>query len=275
MVITCPNCGSTFNLADDQVVPERRVRCSICSHIFHLAQGMPEAADNPFLTAKSDATENAEQAGVSDTGEDGGPTDQTIEQSPSKKKKNSAKSKPATIILAAVLLLLIVGGALWFLVFRDSSAGGGSIEAEAMDQARRISEIAIDKRRQSIVDNRVLGNILVIDGEVANMGDSVKHYIQLEASLIDPDGVVVMRKPIICGPVLSESQLQSMGEAGIESWLSNMAQVIDKNVNVPKNGRVPFMVVFYRLPPEMLESPARYSYRLTVMEALEKLPTTK
>lgn len=48
MIVTCPNCETQFNLADELYVPGRKARCSVCSFVFILpalaAPGIPAAA---------------------------------------------------------------------------------------------------------------------------------------------------------------------------------------------------------------------------------------
>lgn len=268
MIITCPNCGTTFNLPDDKVSPEHKARCAVCRHVFQLAQGMPGASDNRFLSPDAAPASAGHEVGAGTA-----VADETATQG--KKKKGGSKKASVPLLIGAVVAILVLLAAIWFFVLRDTTGGGETGAKADQELARRVEEIAIDKRRQRIMENTTLGKILVIEGEVTNMGDSPKHYIQLEASLIDPEGGTFMHKPFYCGTQLSDSQLQTMGEAGIETRLSDSARISYSNTAIPRGGRVPFMVVFYRLPQEMLESPARYSYRLTVIDALEKLPSAR
>jgi predicted Zn finger-like uncharacterized protein len=50
MVITCPNCSTQFNLADERYMPGRKARCSVCSYIFVL---MAQVDDNEVPSVPS------------------------------------------------------------------------------------------------------------------------------------------------------------------------------------------------------------------------------
>ncbi len=271
MVITCPNCGSTFNLPEYRVDPEARARCSVCGHIFQLRQGMPGAAGNPFISAQPAAegpirdllseVQDSDASG-SAAGRENAPESSV----PSYKPPQAKKGGKGKIIIIFVLILAILGGAGYYFFFSEAGPSGKEAVSER-DKARQVEKISIIRRRQYLKENQYLGKIIVIDGTVVNKGDRPKNFIKLEAALIDPQGAVLMSKQFFCGPELKQAQLETMGEVEMEKWLTNETEVFKLNTNVRKNDQVPFMVVFYRPPAKLLESAEGYSYRLTVIDA--------
>jgi hypothetical protein len=181
-------------------------------------------------------------------------------------KKKPKRSKLKTVIAALVVLLLAAGGAGYFFL---PSAPQTEPVISAEEHARIVQEISINRRRQYIKENRHLGRIIVIDGTVVNTGENPKNFIKLEAAIIDPIGAVVLRKEFYAGPGVSQLQLESLSEAELEKWLTNETEIFRANTNVQQGDSVPFMVVFFRPPPKLLEEIAGYSYRLTVVDAQE------
>ncbi len=266
MVITCPNCGSTFNLPESRVDSEARARCSVCGHIFQLRQGMPGATDNHFISTQP-AAEGPIRDLLSEVHDSPAGQEKAPEPSaPSHKPPQVKKGGKGKIIILLVLILAILGGAGYYFLFSESGPSGKEAVSER-DKARQVEKISIIRRRQYLKENQHLGKIIVIDGMVANKGDKPKNFIKLEAALLDPQGNVLMSKQFFCGPELKQAQLETMGEVEMEKWLTNETEVFKLNTNVRKDDQVPFMVVFYRPPAELLESAEGYSYRLTVVDA--------
>jgi len=85
--------------------------------------------------------------------------------------------------------------------------------------------------------------------------------------LFDKDGKLLDKKQQMAGTSVSLFQLQVLGEKELEQALGNRIEILSNNTNVPLNGEVPFMIVFYK-PAETVTE-----FGVTVVEA--KAPPKK
>jgi hypothetical protein len=112
-----------------------------------------------------------------------------------------------------------------------------------------IERLDITNLRQYMLQNEKIGNILVIEGKVANGYDEPREFIVVEASIYDSANNLLVSKDQMGGAVVSLFQLQVLGEQELEQTLNNKLDILTNNTNIPPGGTVPFMLVFYK-PPE-------------------------
>jgi hypothetical protein len=111
-----------------------------------------------------------------------------------------------------------------------------------------VSRIVLKNVRQYTIANEKMGQIAVIEGKAVNEFDDARELIKVEAVLYDKDGKELNKKQQLAGTTVSLFQLQILGEKELEQALSNRIEILSNNTNVPPNGEVPFMVVFYAQP---------------------------
>ncbi len=58
MILKCPSCSTTYNFPDDKFQPGRKVKCTVCGHIFVLDEPKPEPALDEALSQPDDELEN-------------------------------------------------------------------------------------------------------------------------------------------------------------------------------------------------------------------------
>ena len=208
MKVTCPNCKTTYNLPDDKVHPGAKLRCTVCRQV--------------FAPPKRENYQESYEA-VPKT------SDSVVSISIGKPDK-PGKGKKLCLFL---LFLILLGGA----------AAGVWRYTDSM-----VNKLQIQNIRQYTVKNEKIGNIVVIEGKVANGFDEARELIRVEAALQDETGNTLVSKSQLAGPTISLFQLQVLSEAELEQGLSNKLDILTNNTNIAPGGSVPFMVVFYGAP---------------------------
>lgn len=252
MKITCPHCKTTYNLSDNKVHPGVKLRCTVCRQVF--------APPKREISQKSYAAPKAADPVVSIT---------------IGKPDKPRKGKKLYLFL---LFLILFGGAAagawrytdWLdpvkAMIAESRKQNKSDVAESDDEraariASMVSKLQIQNIRQYTVKNEKIGNIVVIEGKIANGFDEARELIRVEAALQDEMGNTLVSKSRLAGATISLFQLQVLSEAELEQGLSNKLDILTNNTNIAPGGSVPFMVVFYGAP----EKASRFN--VTVIDA--------
>ncbi|MBN2255963.1 MAG: zinc-ribbon domain-containing protein [Deltaproteobacteria bacterium] len=106
----------------------------------------------------------------------------------------------------------------------------------------------IDTKEQAI-NNWIAGDILVVEGFAVNKGDIPASKVKVRGRILDAAGAVLMEETSYGGTVLSEEELRNLTEEELHAELSNPWGRDFDNRNIPKDGRLPFTLVFVN-PPE-------------------------
>lgn len=218
MEITCPKCTSRFNLPDSIAKPGTRLRCSVCKEIFRLEES---------ATASTSSHPERLDLDIKPKG-----------------------SKGTTLLRLLLLILLICGGALGWWYYRH---GVHLATEQAVPIEKKVELLTMRNVRQFYVNNEKVGQILVIEGKVVNEFPVPKELIQIEAALYGQDQQTLATKTQLAGTALSLFQLQVLGEKELESFLNNKIEILSNNTNVQPGSEVPFMVLFYKPPPNVGE----------------------
>jgi len=154
--------------------------------------------------------------------------------------------------MLVLLLIGFVGGGAW-LHLKGKTGGIPAAPASGLSQAQKVERLRMRNVRQFYVTNEKIGLISVIEGKVVNGFSSPRELIAVEASLYGKDKTTLDRKKQFAGTSLSLFQLQVLGQAELDAFLDNKLDVLANNTNIPPNGEVPFMVIFYNPPPTVTE----------------------
>ncbi len=255
MILSCPQCETSFSLPDEMYRLGRKARCSSCGHVFP----MPPMPD-PLLavTAKSD------------------------------KKKEKASGKPSfvssrikkNLLICAVSLVAFVGVGLGgYMIYNALTAKGGSVSdifSAAVAPARkagtknatlpteedllraaadyeRVKLIQLVDVRQFVLKNDKLGKLVIVQGKAINNFEVAKGMIAVEATLLDEEGTVINRLQQRAGVMPTLLQLQSLDAKELASVLNNPMDILLNNASVPPKGEVPFCLIFVGVPSKMVE----------------------
>lgn len=220
MEITCPQCASKFNLPDQLAKPGAKLRCTVCKNVFQLPGKAPEAPRS-----------------------EPGKNDGLLPPIPARRPRKWR-------VLAAILAIAALAGAgvgayFWF----EERAPVENGE----DLARRLKDVTMLGVRQYNLANDKVGKVFVIEGKVVNESGEPKELIELEGAIFDKDKKPLAVKRQLAGTQLSLFQLQVLSEKEMESFLNNKMEILANNTNVPPNGEVPFMILFYDPPDNAAE----------------------
>lgn len=246
MIVTCPKCSTRYNLPDAAAKPDAKARCTVCKHVFSLAEVVAPSVggQTPGLDAAS-----ASGSDVSDIiGEVKGYNLDATPPKPEEKKR-----KRTSLVVALVMLLLVGAGAGAWKFWPRGADKAVDEAAQKLAASEQIKNIALRNVRQYYINNEKLGQVSVIEGRVVNNFTSPRELIKVEASLYDKNGATVVSKTQLCGTTVSLFHLQVLGEQELETALNNKIDILTNNTNIPSAGEVPFMVVFYNPPSTVTE----------------------
>ncbi|MFV0420767.1 DUF3426 domain-containing protein [Oleidesulfovibrio sp.] len=241
MRVTCPNCKTVYDLAEELASPGAKCRCTVCKEVFPLPDYSLEVDEGPDMTVEEPRSEEKLSFDLDSA------------DTPPKKKKGGA----LVGALAAIVLLICSAGGIYLfapelLSFMESKT---EVQAPQVDPipTEQVKKIALRSVRQYTITNEKIGRITVIEGKVLNNFNSPKDLIKVEALLFDDSGQTVMSRQQLCGVTASLFQLQVLSEQELETTLTNKVEVLTNNTNVQPGHEVPFMVAFYNPPQTVRE----------------------
>ena len=184
-----------------------------------------------------------------DTEEDTGAVEKGTQ--PVKKKKTSP-------FLVVLLVLILLGGAVFGGYHLLISQGvklptidellksGGKKEVGAM-------EVMQNTISSEFVNNKVLGKLFVITGEVKNTTSKAYHSIKITAKLYSTGKKLVKSKTTYCGNVLSDSELSDNDLSTINRRLGNKFATQGELIRLKAGTTLPFMIAIPNLPDNLEE----------------------
>jgi hypothetical protein len=103
------------------------------------------------------------------------------------------------------------------------------------------------------VDNAKSGQLFVIQGQIKNDYDHPRSYIKVTGTLFLKGKKIAKTATVYCGNMLSSSALTTMKITAINGKLRNRSGDKKSNFKVKTGQRVPFMIVFDKLPRNLDE----------------------
>jgi hypothetical protein len=97
--------------------------------------------------------------------------------------------------------------------------------------------------RERFLENRLTGNLMIIQGFAVNRNKFPVSKIKIRAKLLDASGEFIGEAEAYCGVLLTEEELQNLTEKEIRAELNNPYGRNVTNSDIPPEGNIPFMVV--------------------------------
>ena len=266
MIITCRRCSTKFRLDDALVSPLAKAKCTFCGNIFIMADGM----DSDDFQANIDAHEKAAPEELMAEAESSKQAVEAILKdgdlyNVDQREKKRKKSGGVLWAVLVVFLLLAAGGAVYFvdpLGWRDApgeepqqaqsqapTPSGPQSENMITDPAALASITLLDVKQYYVNNDKLGGQLFIIEGSVVNNFPTPVDLIRVEATLLDENKNAVVSNQQFCGISVSYFQLQVLTEKELTEALSNKLEVLSKNTNVQPGSKVPFIFVFRSVPP--------------------------
>ena len=283
MIINCEKCGSKFNL-EEKLLNENgsKVRCSVCKNIFMVFPPEPEtendldaaleetvdldsppvfAEENAFIMDDNGADEDFDKAFENALNEEieQGEIDEEEEiepaiQPPEVKRKNR---RPGLMLFIIIIVFVVILGAVFVYLFApgllpEGTPGMKPLKQEDLtDTGNRRLEITDTDGNFFATDK--IGQLYIIKGKITNNYPESRSYILLKGTLEDDKRNPIARKLAYAGNIFTENELKDITVKEIEKKLKNKSGNNNSNINIPPQGSVPFMIIFYNLPKSLSE----------------------
>jgi len=172
-----------------------------------------------------------------------------------------AGKRISTPVLIA-LIVVLVGGAAYagYTVLKSLNIKVpflesliGSQESQIVDPGNLHIGLLENLITGEFVDNRSIGRLFVIKGQVRNDYPGTRNFIRVKGILYSKDGKVVKNTMVYCANILSEVQLQTMDRLSIKKRLNNRFGDNKSNLKVASGKALPFMIVFFDIPQALGE----------------------
>lgn len=241
MIVTCESCGTRFKVDEKKLKkPVSKVRCSRCKHVFSVRVG-PEPQERVVVLEvpepekpeelKEEKSEDLEEA----------PPIRHQRRAVPQTRPPVARSK--IFVTTALPVLLLALAALYYFMMKPGKS------ERNIPQNKAVPVEIVQKAEAFFVENVNVGQMLVVQGQIRNISTDPISFVTLEAKLLGNDGKVVMSQRFFAGNVLSKDELSQLSIKEIQDRLTRKEGDNLSNVHVKPGQTVPFMVVFYNLPP--------------------------
>lgn len=187
--------------------------------------------------------------------EEGGGKD--IEKA-AKPEKDKIKKKRSILKFIAwfslLLLVFLLAGGLYLWLFPQSGQRiwqrlfpccpliGNILDGKTREQF--LDKVRIKDIRQRYINNCQVGNIRVIEGAAVNSNKHSLTRIQVRGKLYDAENRVIAQQLSYCGNLLTEAELSTFTEEGIQRELALPQGSDISNDRIHPNALIPFMIVF-------------------------------
>lgn len=198
MIISCPQCDTSYNIPDDSVSQKgRKVRCSACAFRWVVEPtAMPEPASDDAsvfgnLRHDTDVPDVEIPEAFDEAGKGAGyeQSDRPFVPSDNAQKALTAATSPRAIVGWLLLLVLIVGLATFILARKQIASIIPSLtdmyEAVGLDMSIPLTLDLLDVTSEEIVDGGE--TIIIINGVIANDGTDGQMVPPIVVSLLDAD----------------------------------------------------------------------------------------
>jgi predicted Zn finger-like uncharacterized protein len=263
MIIACESCKTKFRLDPSRLKGSRsKVRCSRCGSVFAIPE--PEEEDFVHVDLSDDTDIEPEQPSTKAPPSPATTTTSTttVSQAPPKVKKPFPVK---TLLLVLVPLLVLGGGLIWITMNKDAlfqpapppTAKTGGKEAVLP------SVSILDSTQAYFLQNSHIGQIFVVEGEVASESPNPVSFILLEGRLYTKNNHIAQSQRCYAGNPLTREDLIRLGVTELQNRMMNREGKDLTNVNIPPSKRIPFLLVFHNLP----ELDALTDYSIEVVSA--------
>lgn len=286
MIVTCESCGTKFRIDPSRVKKDTvKVRCSKCSYIFTISlrtsEEEPKKSEKVIVLDDSFEEDVEKVAGrfttSSETSHEEQKEDQVMDEVSEdysgeayKKKATTPRKSPplaiSKIVAVGVAVLIIIG----FIGYKYYSKR--SFQPAPAPQSETVT-VKINPQTQAFfIENIQVGQILVVQGEVINNSSSSVSFILLEGKVIGTNGKLLLSQRFYAGNTMTKEELAQLTIDKIQERMMRREGNSLSNVKVKPGDKVPFMVVFYNLPP--IDDMSDYTVEFVSAE-LEKSSTTQ
>ncbi len=263
MIVACESCGTKFKVSTEKLKgPVAKVRCSKCKHVFTLnLQGEGSGPKGEKIIVLDSFDEDVAKVAAKGFGEAEKPgvREGTVQQSeegdggkvrrhprpPAKAARVAKKKLLVMVTIPLILVLVAVGGYRYLKGTGDRANSEKSLKKELI----KPSVSVLPQTQAYFVENVQGGQMLVVQGEVANEAGTPVSFVLLEGKVIGTNGKVVLTQRFYAGNIMTKEELIHLAIEKIQERMMHREGDNLINVHIKPGEKVPFMVAFYNLPP--------------------------
>jgi len=177
------------------------------------------------------------------------------------------KSRIWMVALWTILVIVVIPAVVYFVVFpqlgdRYLKLGEQGLNvvlntigiSRPMEGQSVTGQVRLQDVRQRVINNYILGNIRVVEGNAVNRADFSVARILVKGQILDAYAVVLGERASYAGNVLTDEDLTNLSEEEILKRLALPAGRDNSNERVIPNGQIPFMIIFTREPPGVIKT---------------------
>ena len=265
MIIECPKCATKFRFDQNKIEEEGIwAKCSRCQHVFFYS--VPGSAPGSKTDQKDcfggdaigTSADPYEYEGNAARNLADFPESETVYEN--KKRTGLDLWTPGKITAYIIVLFITLSGASLsvFPEFRSYLADTIRPVARLLGFQIVTGELnggGIDllNVRERFVENKLVGNIMVIQGYAVNRNKFPVSKIKVRARLLNPAGEFTAESESYCGVLLTEEELANLTQAEMRLELNKSFGRDVTNSAIPQDGNIPFFIVFFDAPPKTVE----------------------
>jgi len=209
--------------------------------------------------------EETEQAG--EEGEIQQPEE--IEITKERKMASPRKSgKGWKVVLWSILVIVVIPVFIYFYAlpqYGEQLVDSGQYLIKKFNEYRGVSEpatsgafinqmVKLQDVRYRRVNNYILGQIGVLEGNAVNRADFTLSRIQIKGEIVDAYSVVLGERASYAGNILTDEELINLSEEEILMKLLRPEGMNNANDKIAPNGQIPFMIVFPNEPSGVIKT---------------------
>lgn len=216
-------------------------------------------------TEKADDTQVTEKA---DEIEITGVVEQTEDTKKKKKSSRKGMGRGFKTFVWSVLVILIIPLLIYFYIlpqYGEQLVNNGQYLIKKFNEYRGVSEpatsgpfinqmVKLQDVRYRRVNNYILGQIGILEGNAVNRADFTLSRIQIKGEIVDAYSVVLGERASYAGNILSDEELINLSEEEILMKLLRPEGINNSNDKIVPNGQIPFMIVFPNEPSGVIKT---------------------
>ena len=180
------------------------------------------------------------------------PPEETAATESGRKAPSRRASFMLKVLVISVLWILLLAGGTYY--FGTTKSGQDIVGKRFAGRAGRTGSAPerpvydIRDVKWHIDKDSTAGNLFVVKGAVANVGNVPSTGIRIQATLLGKDNEVLAEKAAFAGNLIDETSLRQMDRPAIDGAMSNRFGEGDVNKEIPPGKALPFMVIFFDPP---------------------------
>lgn len=195
--------------------------------------------------------------------------EKTIEEE--RKSSPGVFSKVSKIVLWSLLVIVVVPGIFYYVVFFafpqygeqiiNSSQGVIKIINEYIGEPEPVTSgtfinqmVKLQDIRYRRVNNYILGQIGVLEGNAVNRADFPISRIHIKGEIVDAYSVVLGERSSYAGNLLNDEELINLSEEEMLMKLLRPEGMNNTNDKIIPNGQIPFMIIFPNEPSGVIKT---------------------